>query len=275
MQSTHAAEQEIAATFVAARADGAALVHFPGEIPAALDDAYRVQDLAIARAGDSIGGWKVGRILPPLAQHFGADRLAGPIFNRSIRFAIGGASALGEVYAGGFAAAEAEFLLHLAAKPPAGQMQFSLDEAVALIDRVHVGIEIASSPLATINELGPPVIITDFGNNNGLIVGPEIAGWRSSGFEEWSVATAIEGVEAGRGKASAFPDGPVGSVRFLLELMARRGIALHAGMWISSGAISGVHDVKPGQVVEARFGATLTTRCVITTVPCRSPGGIA
>ena len=38
--------------------------------------------------------------------------------------------------------------------------------------------------------------------------------------------------------------------------MARRGIALTPGQWISSGAVTGVHPVAPGAVVEARFDGT-------------------
>ena len=34
-----------------------------------------------------------------------------------------------------------------------------------------MGVEMAGSPLATINELGPTVVAADFGNNNGLILG--------------------------------------------------------------------------------------------------------
>ena len=39
-------------------------------------------------------------------------------------------------------------------------------------------------------------------------------------------------------------------MRFLLELMAERGYVLAPGTWISSGAITGVHDVRVGQVVD-------------------------
>jgi 2-keto-4-pentenoate hydratase len=258
--------RQIAARFVAARAAGLALEGFPGTIPQALDDAYRVQDMAIARVAESIGGWKVGRILPPLSERYGADRLAGPILKRVIQFAHAGGASVGRVFTGGFGAAEAEFLLRIGIPPPAGQTKFSLAEAAAMIDRVHVGIEIASSPLATINELGPPVVISDFGNNNGLIVGAEIADWRGSGFADWSVRTLVDGVEAGCGQASSFPDGPIGSVRFLLELLARRGIELPPGTWVSSGAISGVHDVKAGQRVEARFGPVMNVSCMIERV---------
>jgi 2-keto-4-pentenoate hydratase len=267
MHPADSAEQDIAAKFVAARGAGASLAAFPGVIPATLADAYRVQDAGIARVNDTVGGWKVGRILPPQSTQFGADRLAGPIFSRSIQHAAAGISSTGSIYAGGFGAAEAELLLRLGRVPAPGQTQFTLEEAAALIDSVHVGLEIASSPLATINELGPPVIISDFGNNNGLIIGPEIANWASGNIADLPVAMLIDGVQVGRGSAAVFTDGPVGSVRFLLELMAQRGIDLAPGTWISSGAITGVHDVKVGQRVEARFGDTLSIGCTISHMP--------
>ena len=73
--------RRIAETFVEARREGRGLPEFPGDIPAGLDQAYAVQDHAIAFDGRPIGGWKVGRINPPLG---GVDRLAGPIFTDRI-----------------------------------------------------------------------------------------------------------------------------------------------------------------------------------------------
>lgn len=268
MLETASTAERIAAGFLAARAEGRSLVDFPGAIPPSLADAYRVQDAAIARTPDAIAGWKVGRVSPPASERYGADRLAGPIFARTIAY-DDGRSALPEglVYEGGFGAAEAEFVLRLGSSPPAGKTRYSLDDAAALVDRVHVGIEIASSPLPTINDLGPAVIVSDFGNNNGLIVGAEIPDWRTVDFAAWIATTLVDGVEAGHGAATAFPDGPLGSVRFLLNLAAARGIALAPGTWVSSGAISGVHAVRPGQLVEARFGSRAVVRCRIAAVP--------
>jgi 2-keto-4-pentenoate hydratase len=77
------------------------------------------------------------------------------------------------------------------------------------------------------------------------------------------VTTRIDGEVVGTGTASSFPDGAVGAARFLLELMARRGIELRPGQWISSGAVSGVHDARPGQRVEARFGESYRLECVL------------
>jgi 2-keto-4-pentenoate hydratase len=249
----------IAGRFLAARRAAEGLGYYPGDLPASLEAAYRIQDEAIDRWNKTVIGWKVGRVNPPLSDQLGADRLVGPIFDE--RRAREGETPEMPVFAQGFAAGEAEFLLRIGAAPPPGKTRFTLEEAMAAIDAVHVGIEIASSPLAAINEIGPIAVVSDFGNNNGLVVGPEVTDWRSSGFEEWAVTLEIDGVEAGRGSASAFPDGAIGSVRFLFELMAARSIALRPGQWISTGAVGGVHAARAGQTVEARFGSLPPVRC--------------
>lgn len=257
----------IAGCFLSARRAAGGLADYPGDFPDSLEAAYRVQDEAIAAWGKPIIGWKVGRILPPLSERFGANRLAGPIFASATAVANGHGPQM-PVFAQGFAAGEAEFLLRIARSP--SQRNLTLAETADLIDAVHVGIEIASSPLGSINQLGPIAVISDFGNNNGMVLGAEIPEWRSSGFEDWTVETLIDGARVGTGRASSFPDGAIGAARFLLELMARRGIALQPGQWISSGAITGVHDVLPGQQVEARFG---TDHAVLCTIKAALPAG--
>ena len=248
----------IADRFLSARRAADGLADYPGNFPATLGDAYAIQDQAIALWRRPVLGWKVGRINPPLDARFGADRLAGPIFHCEDS---GAADPEMPVFSKGFAAGEAEFLLRVGCPPPAGQQSFSLDETRDLIGAVHVGIEIASSPLGSINHLGPVAVISDFGNNNGLVVGAGIPDWRSSDFEDWLVTTRIDGAEVGAGRASGFPDGAIGAARFLFELAAHRGIALVPGQWISSGAVSGVHGAAPGQIVEADFGGRFTVRC--------------
>ena len=245
----------IAGRFLAARRAAAGLDAYPGDFPATLDEAYAIQDAAIAAWGQPVIGWKVGRVAEPLIGLFGTDRIAGPIFHQ----AEDGAAM--PVFAEGFAAGEAEFLLRIGAAPPGGKTSFTLAEAAGLIDAVHVGIEIASSPLGTINEIGPIAVVSDFGNNNGLVVGPAIPDWQASGFETWEVTCRIGSKIAGTGRAAAFPDGAIGAARFLFELMARRGIALAPGQWISSGAVTGVHRARPGEVVQAGFNDSLAVAC--------------
>lgn len=270
----HDEAQRIAEAFVAARREARPLPAYPGALPASLDAAYRVQDRALTLSAGPVGGWKVGRIMSPIAEDVGSDRLAGPIFSHNIVHA-GHEPVAMAVFEGGFGAAEAEFLLRIGKAPPAGKTAFLLEEAAGLIDAVYLGIEIASSPLAAINDLGPAVTISDFGNNNGLVIGAPIADWNSFAFAEWPVSLLVDGAEAGTGRASVMPDGPLGAARFLFELLGRRAIAVAPGQWISSGAVTGVHPVAPGAFVEAVFDGTHTVSCTIEAATRRDwvPGG--
>ncbi|HVI99976.1 MAG TPA: fumarylacetoacetate hydrolase family protein [Sphingomonas sp.] len=249
----------IARSFVFARREARGLDRYPGAIPPTLAAAYEVQDAAIALDGTTIGGWKVGKIDPPVD---GSNRLAGPIFVRHIVAETDAPVAM-PVFSEGFAAAEAEFLLRIGTPPPAGKARFTIDEAMAHIDAVHLGIEVASSPLAAINDLGPAVTISDFGNNNGLVIGTAIADWRTAAVDSWPVSLLINGAQAGAARAAEMLDGPFGAARFLFELLAERGIPLAAGQWISSGAVTGVHPVKIGDTIEARFDGGRVVRCTI------------
>ena len=251
--------ESIARHLVGARRQAAALSEYPGAMPTSLDEAYAIQAAAISLIDQPIAGWKVGRIHPPLSTQYGSDRLSGPIF----RVSVGKTGSNGVIFADGFGAAEAEFLLRIGSAPAAGKGPLTLDEAAALIDVVHIGIEIASSPFVGINVNGPAVTISDFGNNNGLIVGPAIADWRDAGLDDLEISTRIDGETIGTGRASAFPDGIIGSVRFVIENLIGRGFAIEPGWWISSGAVTGVHEVGVGQHVEADFGALGIVACTI------------
>jgi hypothetical protein len=47
--------------------------------------------------------------------------------------------------------------------------------------------------------------------------------------------------------AAALPGGPLEALRFVLGHLAERGRSLSAGQWVSTGAITGVHQIFPGQ----------------------------
>ncbi|WP_294392283.1 fumarylacetoacetate hydrolase family protein [uncultured Sphingomonas sp.] len=252
--------ETIARAFVEARRAGTALPDYPGAIPSDLTSAYAIQDAALALDGRVVAGWKVGRINPP---QDGVDRLTGPIFADQVVTADPGQVVAMPVFADGFAAAEAEYLLRLGDGFDPHQSRFTMEDAIAAVDTVHVGIEIASSPFPRINELGPTVTISDYGNNNGLVIGPEITGWRDTDINDWPVALHVNDAPIGSARAATMLDGPFGAVRFLLNHAAARGRPLAAGTWVPTGAVTGVHRVAVGDCVEARFGDQLTTYCSI------------
>lgn len=253
--------ETIARAFLDGRARDGMLSHYPGAMPATLVDAYAIQDSAIAQVGRTIGGWKVGRVQDAQTTQFGDDRLAGPVFADAIVQAADEDTAMPVL--SGFAAVEAELMIRL---DGAHDSPLSIEQVAEHVAEIRLGIEIASSPFAGINDHGPAVCVSDFGNNHGLLLGPALADWRSIDLMDEVVRTEIDGAEVGSGRLSGMLDGPFGAVAWLTRHLAARGRSLGRG-WVSSGAITGVHRVRAGQSALVRFGDHAAIGCRTVAAP--------
>lgn len=245
----------VAEAFVAARRSGEALDHYPGgQLPTDLDQAYAIQDAAVSLWGGKPAGWKAGLIRPEHREPGGDERLVGPIWAESIHHADATEIAI-PIIAGGFAAVEAEFVVRIDVAVEPGE--WTASSAAGLSHRVFAGIEIAGSPLAKINDLGPAVTASDFGNNAGLIVGPQLA----APPESIMVRTTIDGNGVGAADGSVIPGGAFSSLAQTLSILGRRGYAVPAGTFFATGAVTGVHEAGPGSSAEITFGDLDPLRC--------------
>ena len=245
--STPAAEDVVAAELVAARRDGRSLTGFPGVVPASMAEAYQIQELAMSRWQDSVVGWKIGYISADRRIAGDPDRLVGPIWRQQYHLSeehmppveVG-------IFAAGFAAVEAELVIRLEQDLPAHEEGgWTAEEAADLEQNLLVGIEVASSPIPDINALGPTVIAADFGNNNGLVLGPILAD-RPDGAPV-QLACYIDGQLIGEGSAENLPGGIHHGLATALNILTSRGQPVRAGMVFATGAITGIHPIGPGQ----------------------------
>lgn len=244
-----------ASRLVSARQKAIGLSAYPGTLPSSVDEAYAIQDLAIAAWPDAIVGWKVGGVNREWGDRLSLRYIMGPIFYGSVREASEAATPM-PVFANGFAAVEAEITAIIGQDAPPEKTAYSHSEARDFVSSLSVSAEIASSPFTGINEFGPLVTISDFGNNNGLILGTEIPNWQDLSYEAWAFEAQINGRSVGA--ASPQEGATIEAVRFALETAARRGIPLKAGMKISTGAITGIHQADAGDQAEIIFqGATV------------------
>ena len=252
----------IAEAFVSARLAARSLPGFPGEhIPADQAAGYRIQDAAIARWPDDIAGWKIGFIAPARRDASNDERVLGPVFARQLRFAGTEDDLSFPVFAGGFAAVEAEYAFRIAHDVPIDRHHYDAGAAAKVVDAMHIAIETAGSPLATINHLGPTVVVSDFGNNAGLIVGPAIRDWRTRDPASLRCATFVDGEHVGSGGAERLQPSPLAALAFALGRLARRGHAPRAGCWITTGAATGIHDIVSGASALIDFGGDGRLRC--------------
>jgi 2-keto-4-pentenoate hydratase len=234
----------IAEPFVQARLAARALEQYPGTVPPDLETAYRCQDHALAHWPDAVAGWKVARVPPAQQAQYAEERLIGPVFAPNVHVAASDGTIECPVFEGGFAAVEAEIVVCVGRDAPRDKVDWTLDEAADFVGELCIGIEIASSPLATLNALGVGAVVSDFGNNWGVVVGSTVSDWRA--LYEVTVHSYIDHEFVGRGVTS-IRQGPLGALAFTLAKCARRGRPLQAGAVISTGMITGVHDIRPGQ----------------------------
>ena len=262
--------------FVAARRDScAAYRHYPGNVPLDLDTAYAIQDRTLSpvlTTASAVG--KSAASVRRMYAQLGADRLAGPILPRSSTRITMVANAIrsqifGRLWRGGGRIPDP----HQSGLDP-GKRNIRWRKPQARIDRrCMYGIEIASSPFPGINELGPPVTVSDFGNNNGISSGRAIADWRRHGDDRRlgriSFVSTVK--KSGTGRASFIPRRihRFGSLSARKSGDARDRRRFRA--WISSGAVTGVILSMPGQHVEARFGAEYSVSCTIEAAYALAP----
>lgn len=253
--SLSGSDDAISRRLVDARLSAKPLPDFPGRLPVTLEQAYAIQSTSVDRWPDEVAAWKVARLSATDRVRFRTERLAGPVFKSSIRTVEPGSCAVMAVYEGGFAAIEAEYALELGVAVPPTDKDHSDQELAGLVSAVYGAAEIAGSPMARVNELGPMSVISDFGANAGLIVGPEVSGWRSLGPGSLSASVAVDDRTVGEADPEPIERDALRALRFLIGLSASRGIELPEGTLISTGALTGVHDVRVGSTAHVDFGS--------------------
>lgn len=263
----------IAEAFVAARRAARSLPAFPVRLPEVLDDSIAVQETALRLTGETVAGWKVAMVPPALREPLAAERLAGPVDAGSVVHRHRGGVAEVAIFDGGFAALEAEFVVVMGRDLVAGPDGFDEATVRAAVASIHAGVEVASSPYAGLNDLGPLAVVCDHGNNAGVVVGPEIVGWRELAPSELGSRTSVDGSLVGIGNAAAVPGGPLGAVAWLAGHLATRGRRLAAGDIVSTGMTTGVHPVRPGSTARMNFfGAAALDLRVVAARPAPEAG---
>lgn len=253
IQVSSEAIEATAHAFVAARQASRALVKYPGVLPTDMKTAYAVQEAAIRIWPDRVVGWKVG-LVPPAAQSaMGAARLAGPIFQNTLTMNARTTPVKLAAIAGGFSAIEVELVVAASMDAPTTQTHWTLEQASAFAGEWRIGMEFAASPLASINDFGATAVVSDFGNNSGLILGPRLDSRLIANPADLVCETKIDDLRVGFASAADLPGGALEALRFLLGHLAERGRSLRAGQWVSTGAITGVHQIFPGQRGSVEF----------------------
>jgi 2-keto-4-pentenoate hydratase len=208
------------------------------------EEAYSVQDAVFAAlwAGARPAAWKVGgpsdKVTPTAAPIPPENLYHSPASVAGARMHMIGV--------------EAEVAFRLTKDLPPRTRPYSDRSVAAAVGEVLVAIELCDTRLADWKKASGPWILADFQNNAGLVLGSGTKDWQKIDFLKQEVEFRI-GARTAKAKGAHSFGNPVRLLPWLAAHCGKRGVGLHAGDIITTGAWTGLEIAKPGDEVTARF----------------------
>jgi 2-keto-4-pentenoate hydratase len=222
----------VADRLLAARQQGARIQLGAAETPKDFEEGFAIQDQVVAALASPVMGWKVMKVPD-------GPVIFAPIL-QSGRVAAGGAW---EVVGREPAGIELEIAFRMGRDVPPGATLVQVLDAVAA---AHVVFELCQSRLADPGKQPRHVMLADCIANAGIVVGPEIAGWRSADLKARPGRLLVDGKVHIEGKSVD----PIDALQMLPPVLSARGKQLAAGQIVITGSLIGMnwltgrHDLK-------------------------------
>jgi 2-keto-4-pentenoate hydratase len=213
----------VADRLVAARRQGARVALAGGDAPADFEEGFAIQDKVVAALASPVIGWKVMAVPQ-------GPVIFAPIL-QSGRVAAGGTW---EVVGREPAGIELEIAFRLGRDVAPDATPAQVLDAVA---GAHTVFELCQSRIAEPAKQPRHVMLADCIANAGLVVGPEIAGWRSQNLKERAGRLLVDGKVHVEGKSAD----PIAALQMLLPALAPRGKSLAAGQIVITGSLIGMN----------------------------------
>ena len=210
--------------------------------PTNLEQGYQIQDIVAAR--DTVAGWKVAATSPAGQNHIGiAHPIAGQLNASCVLDSAGTADITGNL----MQAAEAEFVFEFSANLPARSNSYDIDEIMACVGALRLGIELPDSRYELFAQVGAPQLIADNACANLFVLGPKVeCNWRSDDLASQKISLWLDGVLATEGSGSDALGDPRRALAWLVNHVSQRGIDLFAGQFVTTGVCG-----EPTSVVSA------------------------
>jgi len=147
---------------------------------------------------------------------------------------------------------EAEVAFRLVKDLPPRARPYSGRSVMAAVGEVLVAIELCDTRLANWKKTSGLWKLADFQNNDALVIGSGTRDWHKIDFLKQEVEFRI-GTRVARARGAHSFGNPFRLLPWLVQHAARRGLGLHAGDVITTGAWTGLEIAKLGDEVTARF----------------------
>lgn len=220
--------------------------------PADMAAGYAIQDAVVAALGEPIVGYKIAATSAAGQAHIAVDQPISGQLRASRVLAPGNAAPM----AGNtMRVAEAEFVFEFSVDVPPRATPYQVDEAMALIADLHLGIELPNSRFHDFVSVGAAQLVADNACAYAFILGPRVARpWRDLELAAHPVQTLVDGEVVSRGVGGDALGDPRIALTWFVNHYRERGRTLAAGSFVTTGVCGKPAPIEPGQHVEVDFG---------------------
>jgi 2-keto-4-pentenoate hydratase len=207
-------------------------------------EAYRVQDEVFADLwpGVRATAWKAGGPSDKV------EPTASPIAPERLLLSPASVAAASMNMVG----VEAEVAFRFAKDLPPRTRPYSERSIAAAIGEVLVVIELCDTRLANWKETPGLWKLADFQNNGGLVLGSGTKDWQKVDYLAQEVEFRI-GARVVKAKGAHSYGNPLRLLPWLVKHCRKRGLSMHAGDIVTTGAWTGLEIAKAGDEVTAKF----------------------
>ena len=222
-------------------------------------EAYGIQaqlhnELA-AQLGE-IAGHKIGCTTAVMQRFLSIPNpCAGGIFANTVRQS--GAS----IHHGDFVGpgVECEIVVFLQSDLPPANQPYTQETVRAAVGAIAAGIEIVDDRYVDYKSLDTPTLIADDFFDAGCVIGALLRDWRAIDIPALVGRTLINGIEAGRGRASDVMGHPFAALAWLANSLIDRGQYLRRDEFVFTGSVVETRWVNAGDSVRVEIDRLGTT----------------
>jgi len=223
-----------------------------GERPQSRAEGYAIQAALESLASSPLIGWKIAATSEAGQKHINA---AGPMAGRLFAERMVDPNEAISLTNNRMRVAEAEFCFRLGNDLPPRDNPYSVDDALAATEALHVAIEVPDSRFVDFTVVGEAQLIADNACAHQFILGPEAPPeWRTTDLSAFPVTVIKNGSEISEGGGWNVLGDPRIALAWLINELSDLGITATAGQVITTGTSTVPVALTPEDQVACDFG---------------------
>ncbi|MEJ8848999.1 2-keto-4-pentenoate hydratase [Variovorax rhizosphaerae] len=247
---------EAANAFWSAWQLGAAIDHLlPADRPTTRAEGYAIQALLEARSDKPVAGWKIAATSAAGQKHI---NVSGPLAGRIMAERVHPDGSAFSMKGNRMAVAEAEFVFRMARDMPPRAQAWSIEETMAAVGDLCLGIEVPNSRFADFVTAGEAQLLADNACAHEFVLGPTVSvPWRDLDLAAHRVHATVTGTARSYerdGIGAAVLGDPRIALAWLVNELSQQRMTLRAGQFVTTGTCLVPLEIVAGDVVQVDFG---------------------